>query len=93
MKPLQFRFSIATLAVVVAVVAIDIVWFRTILRTHRSALGFAAEGYDSGLFLMAHVLPFGLYPMIHRRGAANDSWSGSRSADWPRPSAMPVSPG
>jgi hypothetical protein len=69
MKPLRFRFSIATLAVVVAVVAIDIIWFRTIFGRHRSAFGFAAEGYDTGLFVMAHVLPFGLYPMIHRRGA------------------------
>ena len=68
MKPLRIRFSIATLAVVVALVAIDIVWMRTIFTAHRSLFGFKAEGYDTGLFLMAHVLPFGFYPMIHRRG-------------------------
>jgi hypothetical protein len=67
-KPIRFRFSIATLAVVVALVAIDIVWIRTVFVTHRSAFGFNKEGYDWGLYLMAHVLPFGLYPMIHRRG-------------------------
>ena len=70
MKPLRFRFSIASLAVVVALVAIDIVWIRTIFTTHRSIFGFTAEGYDAGLFLMANVLPFGFYPMIYRRGAA-----------------------
>jgi hypothetical protein len=69
MKPLRFRFSIATFAVVVALVAVDIVWMRMILGEHRSAFGFIAEGYDLGLILTAHVLPFGLYPMIHRRGA------------------------
>lgn len=69
MKPLRFRFSIATLAVVVALVAIDIVWIRTLFSTHRSLFGFTADGYDSGLFLMANVLPFGLYPMILRSGA------------------------
>jgi hypothetical protein len=67
-KPLRFRFSIATFAVVVALVAIDIVWIRTVFIRHRSVFGFMREGYDIGLFLMAHVLPFGLYPMIHRRG-------------------------
>ena len=67
-KPLRFRFSIATSAVVVALVAIDIVWIRTVFVTHRSVFGFIREGYDIGLYLIAHVLPFGLYPMIHRRG-------------------------
>jgi hypothetical protein len=69
MNPLGFRFSIATLAVVVALVAIDIVWIRRIFSTHRSVFRFTAEGYDSGLFLMVNVLPFGIYPMIRRRGA------------------------
>jgi hypothetical protein len=69
MRPLRFRFSIATFAVVVALVAIDLVWMRAIFTTQRSVFGFAKEGYDVGLFLMAHVLPFGLYPMIRRRGA------------------------
>ncbi len=67
-KPLRFRFSIATLAVVVALVAIDIAWIRTVFIRHHSVFGFIREGYDLGLFLMAHILPFGLYPMIHRRG-------------------------
>jgi hypothetical protein len=67
-KPLRIRFSIATVAVVVALVAIDIVWIRIVFIKNRSVFGFIREGYDTGLFLMAHVLPFGLYPMIHRRG-------------------------
>jgi hypothetical protein len=42
-KPLRFRFSIATFAVVVAVIAIDIVWIRAIFSTHRSVFGFVRE--------------------------------------------------
>ncbi len=64
----SFRFTIASLAVAVAVVALDIVWVKSLLATHRSIFGFAVEGMDMGLFLMASVLPFGLYPMLSRRG-------------------------
>jgi hypothetical protein len=66
MKP--FRFTIASLSVAVAVVGLDIVWFKYLLTRHRSAFGFGPEGYDLGIFLMANVLPFGLHPMLVRRG-------------------------
>jgi hypothetical protein len=66
MKP--FRYTIASLSVVVAVVGLDIVWIRYMLTAHRSVFGFFAEGADLGIFLMANVLPFGLYPMLYRRG-------------------------
>jgi len=66
MKP--FRYTIASLWVAAAVVALDIVWLRYMLTAHRSVFGFFAEGADLGIFLMANVLPFGLYPMLHRGG-------------------------
>jgi hypothetical protein len=43
MKPLRFRFSIATLIVVVRLAAVDIVWIRTIFGEHRSEFGLAAD--------------------------------------------------
>lgn len=63
-----FRFTIASLLVAVAVVALDTMWIKYLLTTHRSALGFAVEGADCGLFLMANVLPFGLYAMLSGSG-------------------------
>lgn len=66
MKP--FRYTIASLWVAAAVVALDIVWLRYMLTAHRSVFGFFAELADLGIFLMANVLPFGLYPMLHRGG-------------------------
>ncbi len=66
----SFRFTIASLLVAVAVVALDIVWLKSLMTTQRSIFGFAAQGMDMGLFLMANVLPFGLYPMLSRRGEA-----------------------
>jgi len=63
-----FRFTIASLLVAVAVVALDTVWIKHLLTTHRSALGFAVEGADCGLFLMANVLPFGLCAILSGRG-------------------------
>jgi hypothetical protein len=38
------------------------------VATHRSIFGFAVEGLDKGLFLMANVLPCGLQPMLSGRG-------------------------
>jgi hypothetical protein len=64
----SIRFTIASLIVAVAVVALDIVWLKSLMTTHRSVFGFAVEGLDMGLFLMANVLPFGLYAMLSRRG-------------------------
>ena len=64
----SIRFTIASLIVAVAVVAVDIVWLKSLMTTQRSVFGFAVEGLDMGLFLMANVLPFGLYPMLSRRG-------------------------
>jgi hypothetical protein len=64
----SIRFSIASLTVAVAVVALDIVWLKSLLVTQRSIFGFAIEGMDMGLFLMASVLPFGIYPMLTRGG-------------------------
>ena len=66
MKP--FRYTIASLWVAAAVVALDIVWLRYMFTAHRSVFGFFAEGADLGIFLMANVLPFGLYPMLHCGG-------------------------
>jgi hypothetical protein len=66
MKP--FRYTIASLWVAAAVVALDILWLRYMLTAHRSVFGFIAEGADLSIFLMANVLPFGLYPMLHRGG-------------------------
>jgi len=64
----SIRFSIASLTVAVAVVALDIVCLKYLLVTHRSIFGFAVEGMDMGLFLMASVLPFGFYLMLTRGG-------------------------
>jgi hypothetical protein len=66
MKP--FRYTIASLWVAAAVVALDVVWLRYMFTAHRSVFGFFAEGADLGLFLMVNVLPFGLYVMLHRGG-------------------------
>jgi hypothetical protein len=63
-----WRFTIASLSVAVVVVGLDLVWIKHLLTAHRSAFGFVAEGWDMGLFLMANVLPFGIYPMFTRRG-------------------------
>jgi hypothetical protein len=66
MKP--FRFTIASLSIAVAVVGLDTVWLKYMLTNHSSAFGFVAEGADLGILLMANVLPFGLHPMLVRRG-------------------------
>jgi hypothetical protein len=70
----SFRFTIASLSIAVALVALDIVWIKSLLTTHRSIFGFAVEGLDMGLFLMATVLPFGLRPMLTRRGEGRRFW-------------------
>ena len=54
MTPRRFRFCIATWIIVVALSAVDIIWLRRIFGQHRSVSGFAAEGYDTRLFLMVH---------------------------------------
>jgi hypothetical protein len=64
----SFRYTIASLWVAMAVVSLDIVWINYLLTGHRSAFGFIAEGADMGIFLMANVLPFGVYPILYRRG-------------------------
>jgi hypothetical protein len=72
----SFRFTIASLSVAVAVVALDIIWIKSLLATHHSIFGFAVEGLDMGLFLMATVLPFGVPPMLSQRGEARRYWVG-----------------
>ena len=48
MKPLRFRFLIATLTVGVALLAVDLAWLRTIFGQHRAVFEVTAEGYDTG---------------------------------------------
>lgn len=80
MRPI--RFTIASLTVAVAVVGLDIVWLKSLWTTHRSMFGFAVEGLDMGLFLMANILPFGLYPMLSRRGERRRFLAGFEVGGW-----------
>jgi hypothetical protein len=70
-----FRFTIASLSVAVAVVALDAAWVKYVM-TGRSVFGFAAAGADCGLFLTANVLPFALRAALTRRGEQRQYYAG-----------------
>jgi hypothetical protein len=59
------RYTIATLAVIVALIAVDIAWLR-IMASGHSVLGFRREGFDFGVLPMVNILAFGLYRLPAR---------------------------
>jgi hypothetical protein len=63
------RYTIATLAVVVALAAFNIAWLKT-TTSGQSAFGFRRDGFDFGVLPMANILAVGLYIVISRRGPA-----------------------
>jgi hypothetical protein len=65
---MRYRFTIATLAFVVVLLALDFAWMRLLHPARgRSIFAFAAQGFDLGVLPMANVLAFGLYSMLSRR--------------------------
>lgn len=62
------RYTIASLTVLIFLVAVDLAWLRYVLHTRRSLLGFAYEGCDLALLPMANVLAFGIFRLGSRAG-------------------------
>jgi hypothetical protein len=62
------RFTIATLAFVVVLLALDFAWMRVLLPIRGfSVFGFAAQGFDVGVLPMANLLVLSLYLRLSRR--------------------------
>jgi len=74
---MRLHFRIATLFLVVAVLALDFARVRLLHPANgRSVFAFAAQGFDLGVLPMANVLAFGLYRMLSRREAAGPFLAG-----------------
>jgi hypothetical protein len=62
------RFTIATLAFVVVLLALDFAWMRVLLPNRGfSVFGFAAQGFDLGVLPMVNLLALSLYLRLSRR--------------------------
>jgi hypothetical protein len=62
------RFTIATLAFVVVLFAIDFAWMHLVLRIRGfSVFGFASQGFDLGVLPMANLLALSLYLRLSDR--------------------------
>src|SRR5262249_25468409 len=62
------RFTIASLAFVVVLLALDFAWMALLLPIRGFSLfGFAAQGFDVGVLPMANLLALGLYLGLSRR--------------------------
>src|SRR5262249_13590726 len=62
------RFTIASLAFVVVLLALDFAWMVVLLPIRGfSVFGFAAQGFDVGVLPMANLLVLSLYLRLSRR--------------------------
>ena len=62
------QLSIASLCLLVALLAIDSAWYRRAFHEHRSAFGFGnAPAFDSGVIPMANILIVGMYVAVLRK--------------------------
>ena len=56
------RISMASVCILIAMVAFDCAWYRRAFREHRSAFGFSkAPAFDTGVIPMANILAIGIY--------------------------------
>src|SRR5262245_47419853 len=71
------RFTIATLAFVVVLLALDFAWICVLLPIRGFSLfGFAAQGFDVGVLPMANLLALSLYLRLSRRERPHPSLVG-----------------
>ena len=62
------QLSIASLCLLVALLAVDSAWYRRAFHEHRSAFGFGnAPAFDSGVIPMANILVIGMYMVAVRK--------------------------
>ena len=62
------QLSIASLCLLVALLAVDSAWYRRAFQEHRSAFGFGnAPAFDSGVIPMANILVIGMYTVAVRK--------------------------
>ena len=88
--PLKLRqISIASICILIALIAVDYAWYRRAFHEHRSAFGFSkAPAFDTGVIPMSNILTIGIYLVATRRVRAGPISSGSRSPDWRRSSRL-----
>jgi hypothetical protein len=62
------RISMASLCILIAMVAGDCAWYRRAFHDHRSAFGFSkAPAFDTGVIPMANILAIGIYLVAARK--------------------------
>jgi hypothetical protein len=62
------QLSIASLCLLVALLAVDSAWYRRAFHEHTSAFGFGnAPAFDSGVIPMANILVIGMYRVAVRK--------------------------
>jgi hypothetical protein len=64
------RISIASICILIALVAVDCAWYRRAFHEHRSAFGFSkapASAFDTGVIPMSNILAIGIYKVAARK--------------------------
>jgi hypothetical protein len=62
------RISVASLCVLIALLAVDCAWYRRAFLEHRSAFGFGdAPAFDTGVIPMSNILAIGIYLAATRK--------------------------